>query len=390
MIESVYSVSDDLDPLAGVRSVVADCSEQLGGSRPSAGLFFTSCMEADYEQMLAEIHRAFPGIELIGCTTDGEITPERGFTEDSSALLLLVSEDIHFAAAVAENISSNAQDSTAQAYQQAKTKLGQDPAMALVLPDGMSTMHVPIDAILRSEMGNGLPIFGGSAGDGFRIVKTFQFLGNEVFSDAMVLLLLSGELQIGLNVATGPIPYGEYYSVEKVKDNIIHSIDGVTALEFYERFFGEYIEDRELSFFPLAVYTGESGDFVLRDPVEVDRKSGSISFVGRIEEPCKVRITQVTREDTLSSGQSGSKQILSIFEDASPDLILLFSCTSRRHVLGSRTDEEFEVLKRDGLQVPFFGFYCYGEIGPFANGKSVHFHSDTCISVALKCTSNGR
>ena len=389
MIESVYSVSDDLDPLAGVRSVVADCRAQLGGRCPSAGLFFTSCMEADYEQMLAEIHGAFPDIELIGCTTDGEITPERGFTEDSSALLLLVSEDIGFAAAVAENISGKAKEATARAYQQAKSRLGQEPAMALVLPDGMSTMFIPIDAILRSEMGDGLPIFGGSAGDGFQIVKTYQFLGNEVFSDAMVILLLSGELQIGLNVATGPIPYGEYYSVEKVEENIIHSIDGVTALEFYERFFGEYIEDRELSFFPLAVYTGESGDFVLRDPVEVDRKSGSISFVGRIEEPCRVRITQVTRDDTLRSGHSGSRQILSIFEEAAPDLILLFSCTSRRHVLGSRTDEEFEVLKRDGRQVPFFGFYCYGEIGPFANGESVHFHSDTCISLALKCSSNG-
>jgi hypothetical protein len=359
MIESVYSVSDNLDPLAGVRSVVADCRAQLGGRCPSAGLFFTSCMEADYEQMLAEIHGAFPDIELIGCTTDGEITPERGFTEDSSALLLLVSEDIGFAAAVAENISGKAKEATARAYQQAKSRLGQEPAMALVLPDGMSTMFIPIDAILRSEMGDGLPIFGGSAGDGFQIVKTYQFLGNEVFSDAMVILLLSGELQIGLNVATGPIPYGEY------------------------------IEDRELSFFPLAVYTGESDDFVLRDPVEVNRKSGSISFVGRIEEPCRVRITQVTRDDTLRSGHSGSRQILSIFEEATPDLILLFSCTSRRHVLGSRTDEEFEVLKRDGRQVPFFGFYCYGEIGPFANGESVHFHSDTCISLALKCSSNG-
>ena len=388
MLESVYSVSDDLDPLAGVRSVVADCRDQLGARRAAAGLFFTSCLEADYGQMLAVIAEAFPDIELIGCTTDGEITPQRGFTEDSSALLLLISDEISFAAAVAENISESTEYSISEAYRLAKTKLGLEPTMALVLPDGMSTMNVPIDACLRSGMSESLPIFGGSAGDGFRIIKTYQFLGKELFSDAMPILLMSGEVEMGINIATGPLPYGNYYPVEKVDGNVIHSIDGVTALEFYERFFGKYIEDRELSFFPLAVYTGDSGDFVLRDPVEVNRNNGSISFVGRFEEPCKVRITQVTREDTLKSGHRGSAHILSVFEEAKPDIVLMFSCTSRRHVLGSRTDEEFEVLKKDGPQVPFFGFYCYGEISPFAKGQPVHFHSDTCVLVALRSSSN--
>ena len=384
MIESVYSVSDNLDPLAGVRSVVSDCKAQLGGRIPSAGLFFTSCMEADYADMLAEIHDAFPNIELIGCTTDGEITPARGFTEDSSALILLISEDIGFAAEIAENISKDAESSVSDAYQQAKAKLGGKPSTALVFPDGMSTMSVPIDAVLRSAIGESFPIFGGSAGDGFRIVKTYQFKGNGVYSDAMPILLISGDLSIGLNIATGPRPYGEFYQVERVSGNVVYSIDGVTALEFYERFFGKFIEDRELSFFPLAVYSGDGEDFVLRDPVEVDRRNGSVSFVGRFEEPCKVRITQVTREETLSSGHRGTKRILDIFEGDSPELILLFSCTSRRHVLGSRTNEEFKILRQDQQSIPFFGFYCYGEIGPFTNGESVHFHSDTCISVALK------
>ena len=256
--------------------------------------------------------------------------------------------------------------------------------MALVFPDGMSTMFVPIDAVLRMAIGDSLPIFGGSAGDGFRIVKTYQFQGNEVYSDSMPMLLMSGDLNIGLNIASGPRPYGDFYQVEKVRGNVVHSIDGVTALEFYERFFGKFIEDRELSFFPLAVYSGNEEDFVLRDPVEVDRKNGSISFVGRFEEPCKVRITQVTREETLSSGHHGTKQILEMFEGDPPELILLFSCTSRRHVLGSRTNEEFEVLNQDSRRIPYFGFYCYGEIAPFTMEESVHFHSDTCISVALR------
>jgi hypothetical protein len=245
-------------------------------------------------------------------------------------------------------------------------------------------MNLPIEAYLRSEMGESLPIFGGSAGDGFRIVETFQFCGESVLTDAMPLLLLAGDLDVSFNIAIGPVPYGQYYQVDRVEGNVVYTIDGVTALEFYERFYGKYIEDRELSFFPLAAYTGDKKDFVLRDSVEIDREQGSISFIGRFEEPCRVRLTQVTREETLNSGHAGSEKVLSAFGGKSPDLVLLFSCTSRRHVLGSRTDEELSVLQQDSGRVPFFGFYCYGEIGPFTNNGPVHFHSDTCISVALR------
>ena len=65
-------------------------------------------------------------------------------------------------------------------------------------------------------------------------------------------------------------------------------------------------------------------------------------------------------------------------------MILIFSCTSRRHVLGSKTDMEFTLLRSSDRQVPFFGFYCYGEIGPFSVGLLTRFHSDTFASVALR------
>ena len=384
MIESVFSVSDDLDPLAGVCKVVDECRKELGERTAHAGIFFTSCLDTDYSLMLAEIHDVFPDIELVGCTTDGEITQHLGFSEDSSALMILSAPHIRFAASVAENISADLLTSLEKGYDAAKTKLVVEPTLALVFPDGMSTMNVPIDALLRSVMGETLPIFGGSAGDGFQIKQTFQFQGKRVYTDAMPILLMEGELDLTVEIATGPIPSGDFYNVDRVEGNVIHGIDGVTALEFFERFFGPYIEDRELSFFPLAVYTGERDEFVLRDPVIIDRNDGSISFVGRLEEPCRVRITQVTREDTVNSGRQGAEKILSAFHDDKPDLVLIFSCASRKHVLGSRVNEELSVLLKNKGQVPFFGFYCYGEIGPFTIGKPVHFHSDTCITVAFR------
>ncbi len=388
MLTSVCSVSDDLDPMLGVHQVIQHCKRKLDGRAAQAGIFFTSCLDVDYGPMLAAIHEAFPGIELIGCTTDGEITPERGFTEDSSALLLISSDDITFSAAIAENISTDAARSVTQAYEEARAKLRSGPAAALVLPDGMATMAIPIDEVLKSVMGGSLPIIGGSAGDGFRIVQTFQFCSAQVYSDAMPLLLLGGDLEIAVDIATGPVPFGDYYPVDRAEGNVIYAIDGVTALEFYERFYGTYIEARELSFFPLAIYSEGSEDFVLRDSIEVSREDGSISFVGRIGGSSRARLTRVTREETLRSAHQGTTRILAAFGGDSPDLVLIFSCTSRRHVLGSRTDEELSVLRGEAQQIPFYGFYCYGEISPFSVGQSVKFHSDTCVSVALRSMSN--
>lgn len=389
MLTSVCSVSDDLDPMVGVRRVVQECKEQLNGRAAQAGIFFTSCLDVDYGPMLAAIQEAFPGVALIGCTTDGEITPGRGFTEDSSALLLMNSDDVTFSAAVVEGLSGDTTRSVAEAYEEARAKLGAKPAAALVLPDGLTTMGVSIDAVLRSVLGDSVPIIGGSAGDGFRLVQTFQFCDAQVYSDAMPILLMGGNLAVAVDIATGPVPYGDYYSVDRAEGNVIYSIDGVTALEFYERFYGTYIEARELSFFPLAVYSGDTEDFVLRDSIEVSREDGSISFVGRIEGPSRARLTRVTRDETLRSAHQGTQRILSAFGEDNPDLVLIFSCTSRRHVLGSRTNEEFAVLRAEDQLVPFYGFYCYGEISPFTVGQSVKFHSDTCVSVALRSSATG-
>ena len=388
MLETVYSVSDDLDPLNGVRRVVADCREQLGSRRPAAGLFFTSCMEADYVRMMAEIRGTFPDIELIGCTTDGEITPGRGFTEDSSALLLLVSEDICFAAAVAENISTDPEATIGKAYKQALKKLGDEPAAAFLLPDGLTTMDLSLDKIFHSAIGASLPIFGGLAGDGFELKKTYQFMGDRVFTDAMPILLVDGKLEIAVNIARGPLPHGDFYKVDKLEGNKVYSIDGVTALEFYERFLGEYTEEVEISFFPLAVYGDNEQHFVLRDPVDVNRADGSVTFLGRLEDPCRVRLTQVTRAETLKSADRGVDYISKRFNDRKPDLVFLFSCTSRRHVLGSRTSEEFRGFTQENQKIPYFGFYCYGEISPFKTGEPVQFHSDTCVFVGLRSESS--
>jgi hypothetical protein len=54
-----------------------------------------------------------------------------------------------------------------------------------------------------------------------------------------------------------------------------------------------------------------------------------------------------------------------------------------RHVLGTRTNDKFSIL-HDHPTIPYFGFYCYGEIAPLEIGQPTRFHNDTYVVVSLK------
>ena len=165
MIQAIIGISDDIDIGIALEEVFEQCRKQLGSRKPQAGMFFTSCMDADFSEILDKIQREFPGLQLVGCTTDGEISRKTGCIEDSLALLLLASDTLEFAVAVATNLSENAPESYLAAFREACQKLGRKPACAFTFPDGLTTMGIAIDKAIRHAFGDSFPVFGGTAGD---------------------------------------------------------------------------------------------------------------------------------------------------------------------------------------------------------------------------------
>ncbi len=387
MLKVAMAVSDDIDVEVALTNVLSECSDQMDGELPQVGILFTSCMDADFTVMLARITTHYQDIELIGCTTSGEITSTQGFSEDSVALLLLSSDTVHFAVSLARDISKTPEISIQKAFEECNEKLASDPVCAIVLPDGLTIGSIPLDSLLCSVMGDSFPIFGGLAADQFNLVQTFQFCGGETYSDAMPILLFGGDLTLSAGVFPGPVPFGPFYEIDSSEKNIIHSIDGQTVKEFYIEEFGEL--NAAYSNFPLAVYPENDDNYFLRSPFQVDEDTGSMAFLGTFPEKFRVRLSQALREDIRRSAEEANKKLLFDLRDQAPELILIFPCTSRRHVLGSETDKDFSLLRSSAKQIPFFGFYCYGEIGPFSVGLPTRFHNETVTSVALSSRTRG-
>lgn len=383
MLTVAISSSDDIEIPRALAHIVSDCKQQLEGEVPKAGILLTSVMDADFSAILEQVNLAFPGICLIGCTTDGEVVPGYGCIQDSVALLLFASNDVQFASSIALDVSKESGTSIVSAFRECEEQLGGFPAVGFVLPDGLSTIGTPLDRAIQLATGDRFPVFGGTAGDHFLFTGTYQFHGDKVYTDALPVLLIGGNLHVESAIRIGLDPIGKRYAITSFEKNVLHTIDNEPAAEFYERHLGDYVKDIEISQFPLAIYEGESETFYLRDPLAIDKDTGTVSFVGNFANNSWARFTVISKEDILQSAAEANQHVLHSNGDDGPDLILIFSCTSRKHTLGSRAHLEFSGLLSDERDIPFFGFYCYGEIGPFFKDQPTLFHNDTYVAVSL-------
>lgn len=381
MLQAVIGISDDIDLSVAIEKVIGSCRLQLGLLPPGAGILFTSCMDANFPGILGRVLHEFPGLHLVGCTSDGEISRQTGFIEDSLALLLLASDTVEFSSAIARNLSENAETSLQAAFHEASRDLQAPPACAFVFPDNLSAIGISIEGALHHVFGGQFPVFGGMAADHSLPTGALQFHGNQVYSDAAPILVLAGELALDVAVRKGPVPTGLHIPLGRHEKNRVFEIDGKTAVAFYRENFGCNLQ--QIGQFPLAVYQEGTEGYYLSDPGIINEENGSISFAKSFPDQCSVRLTLVSRSEVLKIAELANHHILRPEKERAPDIVLIFACTSLRYVLGSRTDEKFTLLQRDGSGIPFFGFYCYGEIAPLTIGSPSQFHNDTYVIVAL-------
>jgi hypothetical protein len=105
MFKAVVGHSNDPDSLSAVEEVVQQCINSLAGDIPQAGILF-SAIDFEHSLILQKIHQAFSGIELIGGTTDGEISSVLEFQQDSITLMLFCSDEVEIHAGVGKQISA--------------------------------------------------------------------------------------------------------------------------------------------------------------------------------------------------------------------------------------------------------------------------------------------
>ncbi|HUF09756.1 MAG TPA: FIST N-terminal domain-containing protein [Rhodothermales bacterium] len=368
--------SEDVDSADVIQEVLDACAEQLGGVTPQAGILF-SALDHDHQALVDGVMDRYPDLELIGATTDGEVSSAIGFAENSVTLMLFQSDKVSFAAGVGRDISDNPERAGRQAAEMAMAGLDGAPRLCVATPEGL---FADIESALKGMagvIGPDVPICGGLAGDQLSLSGTFQFHKREVLSQAAPVLLFSDPLVVSTAIGCGWQPIGAKHRVTDVDGAVVKEIDGKPAIEIYEEYIGSFSISH-----PLIVYPNDSDQSFLSAGMEA--KEGGILFHIAVPIGSYVQLSSASRGEALDGAAAAAATVVERYPGSKPDAGFIFSCAGRRLLLGTRVADEYELLKEKlGADVPVCGFYTYGELCPLPGGTAPQAHDSTFVTVLI-------
>jgi hypothetical protein len=384
MFKVAIGHSEDVDSKDAIEEILEQCQKELGAMTAQAGILYSS-IDQEHEVLLNAVNQAHPNIELIGCSSDGEISSVLGFTEDSVTLILFHSDEVDIKSGVVDVISEDFEQKVADAIKTTTDRSEKESQLCIINPSGLTASGVVVLEEFKKNLGELFPVFGGSAADQWKFEKTFQFHKNKVLTDAVPFLIFSGPLIFGSGVKSGWSPIGDPGIITQVDKNVLFKIDDMTAIEFFEQYLGENISNP--GEYPLAIFENEKSDeFYLRAALMLNQEDGSAVFAGDIPNNKKVQITLANTNQILAASKESINQSIETYKGEKPEVALCFSCSGRRQVLGTRVSEEYQLLKGLNSEFKIFGFYGFGEIAPLSINNPSKFHNETFVSLILGTT----
>jgi hypothetical protein len=237
---------------------------------------------------------------------------------------------------------------------------------------------------LRDELNYDPPIYAGIAAE--PDLKPFLFTSDGTHSDSFHTIILDRDkIEIDGFAIAGWEAIGTEHEITKAENNIVYEINNEPALDFFNKFFGFYkdpltthISAHVNSQYPLQILRNK--EKVMRAPMDADIEKKALVLAGPVEEGEKFRFSTAPGfsviEDTITEFnkfKEGREQ---------PDAMILFSCKARDWTFGPMVNDEVEALQKL-WDIPYHGFFSYGEIGKNSKGKTQFFNT-TCCLVTLK------
>jgi hypothetical protein len=332
------------------------------------------------EEMIKGICEGAGTDQLIGCTTDGEIS-DSGLSINSAVLGGIVSDTLAFEIVTIQGLEKNSM----AAGRQLAASFSSAPAYLQIFSDGLTGNGCAILRGISDVLGVNIPVSGGAAGDSGDFSKTLQFGRGRVYSDAACAIGFYGDFKLGTAVKSGWSPIGLAKQVTRARGKTVYELNGEPALNVFERFLGQHAEklpaigvEYPLGFTSLDQSPNGQGQYLLRATMSVDRQERSITFAGEIPEGAMVNLTCGDKSSILKAAESAAKEASGALGNAMPKVVFCYSCMARKIVLGRKTEEEIDQVRaRFGSHVPIIGFYSYGEFSPEGPAAPSHLHNET-------------
>lgn len=327
----------------------------------SFALFYCS-PDYDLDSLGAELNRYFDGVNLIGCTSAGEITPE-GYLAGSITGVSIASADFTTVTQRIDHLEKfefNQGEVLARSAVQKMTALGKVPdesnTFGFLLIDGLSMREeAAISAIYRG-LGN-IALFGGSAGDGTRFEQTHIYHNGAFHKDAAVFTLIQTSQPFTVFKTQHFVDSDTKMVVTEADParRIVTEINGEPAGREYARMVGLEVDKLTpliFATYPVVVRVG--GENFVRSIQKVNDDE-SLSFFCAIDEGIVLTVAQgIDMVENLNSLFSDIRQKI-----GEPQLVLGCDCILRNLELDRKglRKQVSDIMMENNV----IGFATYGE-----------------------------
>jgi small ligand-binding sensory domain FIST len=382
----VSSLSTKVSLEAAVNEVTQQVLSDLEGRSPDLGILFVSnTFASEYPRLLPLIAEKINIKHLIGCSGGGIVGDGREL-EQLPALSLLVANlpDVQMRTFHILEAELPDLDSPPDLWQTLMSVDPKEQPSFVILGDPFSFPITDFLSGLDFAYPSTVKVGGLASSGGLGANALFCDHGDDGYKlqrQGLVGVALWGGITIDAVVAQGCRPIGKPLQVSECDRNIILSLDDKSPLEVLQDIVSELdSSDRDLAQHSLFIgvvmnefkLMPEQGDFLIRNIIGVDPKTGAIAVGDRMRPGQRI---QLHLRDAKASEEDLEEALIryhSQVDPTQPSAAVMFSCLGRGERLYGKPDFDSTIFSKHMGNIPVGGFFCSGEIGPVGGTTFLH------------------
>src|SRR5215217_2323642 len=366
-------------------------------------VFMFASIGYDQHSLVRAVRETTGGAPLSGCSVEGTIAAEDADESNFSVVVTVISSDeLEWTNGLATGLSADSCAVGQRVAQELLPHLSADTIGLFVFPDGLTNIvgvgtnlddfFAGLEEKLPSD--RFLPVWGGGAGNNYNFGEpTYQYCDDEIVSDGVSYALLSGKAQAGWAMTHSLIPIGGARRVTHSQGNVIYEIDGKPAVEVLKEYLPEQALAEDEDWLPYSVSLAlcfrapsymKDEEHVVRGIPAVKMADESITVQTEVSEGTSIWFSSRDKQKIATGLDRMARQIKDQLGGEKPKLVFQFDCATRGKMM-FREQEKLQLLKEFrqsvGPEVPWAGFYAFGEIGPVEEHNNRNLY--TAVALAL-------
>lgn len=361
-----------------VRHLVMQLRQELGdGPIDLLILFGSAHFEGDLEKIAPDLQEALSPRTFIGCTADAVIRDDQEYEHQPG--LVAWAARMPGVRCISFHLSQDdlGRLDTPEALREHLNVPADENPYFVILADPFSANPIQLLDRLNAAY-PGRPTVGGMASAGEQPEQNVLVFEGQTLRHGAVGVALWGNVEIDTIVSQGCRPIGRHLIVTKAEANVIHQLGGKPTLTAVN----EILNECPQSDIDLAKKRGlligcvineykkkfGSGDFLIRNPISIDEKSGAMAVNDMMR-------TGQTVQFHVRDSQSAAEDLqylLSVRATEPAAGALLFSCNGRGSRFFPDRHHDARAVADGRPHMPVAGCFCAGEIGPIGNRNFLH------------------